>query len=103
VTLVELEAGHRVSKFVTAGADIEALAISPDSVTLAAAMRRPTAIGLWDVRTRQLLMQLDTELDHMTDLVFSADGCRLMASGANSDGAVESYEWSIDHPPTIKP
>jgi WD40 repeat protein len=94
VTLVDMTGERpRAGTLVTVGSDVTALAIHQN--TLAAAFSRPSAISLWDLRTRQVLLDLSCDLEIITGVAFSPDGRRLVATGstANKHGAI--WEWTI--------
>jgi WD40 repeat protein len=94
VTLVDMTGERpRAGTLVTVGSDVIALAIHEN--TLAAAFSRPSAISLWDLRTRQVLLDLSCDLEIITGVAFSPDGRRLVATGstANKHGAI--WEWTI--------
>jgi WD40 repeat protein len=95
VTLLNLESDRKTSTLVTIGADVSAIATSPDGRTLAVALLRPQEIGLWDVRTQQQLMRLECDAKWIRRVRFSPDGRRLVASGASASGEGKIWDWEI--------
>jgi WD40 repeat protein len=95
VTLLELGTHSQASTLVTIGADVSAIATSPDGRTLAVALLRPQEVGLWDLRTKQQLMRLECDAKWIRSVEFSPDGRRLIAGGANASGEGTIWEWAI--------
>jgi WD40 repeat protein len=94
VTLVDLTSEDpQVSTLVTIGSDVTALAI--DGNTLAIGFSTPALVSLWDLRTEQVLMRLNCDLEKTTGLAFSPDGRRLVATGRTADGSGRILEWAI--------
>jgi WD40 repeat protein len=94
VTLVDLTAERpQISTIVTVGSDVTALAIHGN--TLAVAFSQPSAVSLWDLRTRQVLLHLNCDLNRISGTAFSPDGRRLVATGTTVDGKSRILEWTI--------
>jgi WD40 repeat protein len=84
---------YQVGKLVNEGNDVRALA--QDGDTLAVAMSRPECINLWDVRTLQMLLSLESAAGQVSQLRFSPDGRRLIALGMHSNGMRRVREWTL--------
>jgi WD40 repeat protein len=94
ITVVDLATGKVVFNLATIGSNYPDLAIHGD--TLAAAVHPPACITLWDLRTGQELMRLDTVERKQHSIAFSPDGTRLIATGVDADGRGRIWDWSID-------
>jgi WD40 repeat protein len=95
VTILNLESDRRTSTLVTIGADVSALATSPDGRTLAVALLRPQEVGLWDLRTQQQLMRFECDAQRIRSVEFSPDGRTLVAAGAGKSGDGTIWEWKV--------
>jgi len=96
VTVLELVSAGPAANLVTIGADVTGLASSPDGRTLAVSLLRPQAIEFWDLRTRQMIMRLESNAKAIHNVTFSPDGRRLFACGQSDDGAGAIWEWTLN-------
>ncbi len=97
VMLLDPQSGQ-TTMLVTTGADVLAVAASPDGRTLAIAMQRPQDVELWDLKTGQQLARLECGAADLFALAFSPDGRRLVAGGVVANGEGRIWEWTIMAP-----
>ncbi|MGD9724010.1 MAG: WD40 repeat domain-containing serine/threonine-protein kinase [Pirellulales bacterium] len=93
ITLVDLTVSpSEASTIVTMGHVVSRMAIA--GPTLAVVFEPADGVSLWDLRTRQLLMELACEATHTRGVAFSRDGNRLLVVGQKERrGAI--WEWTI--------
>jgi eukaryotic-like serine/threonine-protein kinase len=93
ITLVDLttDPPHEAT-IVTAGNYITGMAFA--GPTLATVFDPPAGVNLWDMRTRQLLMELPCDANRTYGVTFAPAGDRLVVVGDQNDkGAI--WEWSV--------
>lgn len=56
-------------------------------------LERSTKIDVWDVKTGQLVRQLDGHSDTVKGLAFSTDGSLLASSSNSADNTVKVWDW----------
>jgi WD40 repeat protein len=71
-----------VARMTVPGANVSALAFSPDGAVLAIA--DDGVVGLWDARTRELLQQVMVSRERVAGLTFSPDGRRLFVAAGRA-------------------
>jgi WD40 repeat protein len=105
ISLIDLSADTpQVSTIATSGSDINSLAISGH--TLAACFASQAGASLWDLRTGQLLMQMDCDGQASRSVGFSPDGRTLVLLGEphhirpnlRNDQTHAIWEWTIRKP-----
>ncbi len=93
VTLWDVATGQELAAL-NAGGQVCAVAISPDSKTLAVGTQ-PGDVQLWDLTRRQVLRTLKSHANAVWSVAFSPDG-RLLASGSD-DTTVKLWDVRSGH------
>jgi eukaryotic-like serine/threonine-protein kinase len=92
ISLLDSRTGKLIHTMVTEG-EVLAMAISPDSRTLAASITSPTQIDFWDLGTGRELMRIPLS-NIPSKLKFSRDGTKLLSSSILSTDEGQLLEWS---------
>jgi WD40 repeat protein len=94
INLVDLDNGFSNTTLATTGTDAAELAFCGE--TLAVGITQPATISLWDVRTRQEMLQLSCDCADLVGMGATQDGRRLIAWGTDRAGQGALWEWKLD-------